>query len=134
MQITRQSEYAIRTMLELARAQEGEVLSTRYISEQQDIPEDFLKKTIKLLALADLVSTQRGTGGGVRLARPAEQINLFDIITAIEGPISLNVCLSPSYNCPNKPTCPSNRVFQRAQDALVSELKKETLADMIQAK
>ncbi|MDI9467019.1 MAG: Rrf2 family transcriptional regulator [Bacillota bacterium] len=134
MQITRQSEYAIRTMLELARAQEGEVLSTRYISEQQDIPEDFLKKTIKLLALADLVSTQRGTGGGVRLARPAEQINLFDIITAIEGPISLNVCLSPSYNCPNQPTCPSNRVFRRAQDALVSELKKETLADMIQAK
>jgi Rrf2 family protein len=109
MQITRQSEYAIRTMLELARAPEGELLSTRFISEQQDIPEDFLKKTIKLLALADLVSTQRGTGGGVRLAKPAEQITMFDIITAIEGPISLNVCLSPAYNCPNQPTCPSNQ-------------------------
>ncbi len=41
MQITRQSEYAIRTMLELARAPEGELLSTRFISEQQDVPEDF---------------------------------------------------------------------------------------------
>jgi Rrf2 family protein len=132
MQITRQSEYAIRTMLELARAVDGELLSTRFISEQQEIPEDFLKKTIKLLALADLVSTQRGTGGGVRLAQPAEQITMFDIITAIEGPISLNVCLSPTYNCPNQPSCPSNRVLWRAQDALVSELKKESLADMLQ--
>lgn len=132
MQITRQSEYAIRTMLELARATEGELLSTRFISEQQDIPEDFLKKTIKLLALADLVSTQRGTGGGVRLAKPAGQITMFDIVTAIEGPISLNVCLSPSYSCPNQPTCPSSRVLRRAQEALVSELKKESLADMLQ--
>ena len=132
MQITRQSEYAIRTMLELARAPEGELLSTRFISEQQDIPEDFLKKTVKLLALADLVSTQRGTGGGVRLAKPAEQITMFDIITAIEGPISLNVCLSPAYNCPNQPTCPSNRVLRKAQEALVSELKRESLADMLQ--
>lgn len=132
MQITRQTEYAIRTMLELAKAPQGQVLSTHFISEQQDIPEDFLKKTIKLLVLADLVNTQRGAGGGVSLARPAEQINMFDIITAIEGPIAINVCLSPSYNCPNQPTCPSNRVFQRAQDALVNELKKQSLADMLQ--
>ena len=78
------------------------------------------------------MATQRGTGGGVRLAQPAEQITMFDIITAIEGPISLNVCLSPTYNCPNQPSCPSNRVLWRAQDALVSELKKESLADMLQ--
>jgi len=133
MQITRQTEYAIRTMLELALAPEGEVLSTRYISERQDIPEDFLKKTIKLLALADLVVTQRGTGGGVRLAKPADQITMLDIITAVEGPISLNVCLSPAYNCPNQPTFPSKQVFQRAQEALVAELKRQSLADMVKS-
>jgi len=133
MQITRQTEYAIRTMLELALAPEGEVLSTRYISERQDIPEDFLKKTIKLPALADLVVTQRGTGGGVRLAKPADQITMLDIITAVEGPISLNVCLSPAYNCPNQPTCPSKQVFQRAQEALVAELKRQSLADMVKS-
>jgi len=133
MQITRQTEYAIRTMLELAKAPEGEILSTRFISEQQDIPEDFLKKTIKLLALADLVVTQRGTGGGVRLAKPAEQITMLDIITAIEGPICLNVCMAPNYNCPNQPTCPSKQVFKRAQDALVAELQKQSLAEMLKS-
>lgn len=132
MQITRQTEYAIRTLLELARVPMGEALSTRFISEQQDIPEDFLKKTVKLLALAELVTTQRGTGGGVRLARPAQEISMLDIITAIEGPISLNICLAPGYQCPNQPSCPSSKVLKRAQDALISELKKESLADMLQ--
>lgn len=131
MQITRQTEYAIRTLLELAKAQPDDFLSTRFISEQQDIPEDFLKKTVKLLVLAELVSTQRGTGGGVRLARPAEDISMLDIITAIEGPIAINICLSPSYKCPNQPTCPSSRVLKRAQDALVQELRRESLADML---
>jgi len=133
MQITRQSEYAIRTMLELAQATSGELLSARYISERQDIPEDFLKKTVKLLAMADLVVTQRGPSGGVRLARSADQINLADIIAAVEGPIALNQCLSPGYDCPNQLTCPVSRNLARAQQAMLEELRRESLADMLKS-
>ncbi|MBO8158168.1 Rrf2 family transcriptional regulator [Thermosyntropha sp.] len=131
MQITRQSEYAIRTMLELAKAEPGELISTRVISERQDIPEDFLKKTVKLLALADLVITQRGNSGGIRLAKAADQITLADIISAVEGPIALNVCLLPGYQCPNKPECPISRELERAQKAMLKELNRHTLADLI---
>ncbi|MGR6835205.1 RrF2 family transcriptional regulator [Syntrophomonas erecta] len=131
MQITRQTEYAIKTLLQLAKVPFGEVLPTRFISEQQDIPEDFLKKTIRLLVLADLVATQRGTGGGVRLVRRADEITLLDIITAIEGPLALNVCLVPGYQCPNQPGCPLSKALRRAQEALVAELQKESLADML---
>lgn len=131
MQITRQSEYAIRTMLELAQAPAEEFISAKYIAERQEVPEDFLKKTVKLLAMADLVITQRGTNGGVRLAKPADQVTLADIIAAVEGPISLNLCLSPGYNCPNQPTCPVSRNLARAQRALLTELQRETLADML---
>lgn len=131
MQITRQSEYAIRTMLELARAPRGENISTRFISEKQDIPEDFLKKTLKLLVLAGLVNTQRGACGGITLARDASEINLADIIAAVEGNIALNVCLVPGYKCPNQPGCPVSRNLARAQQAMLDELRKESLADML---
>lgn len=131
MQITRQSEYAIRTMLELAKAPAGELLSTRYISEQQNIPEDFLKKTVKLLVLADLVYTQRGTNGGIRLIKSPDQISILDIITAVEGPMALNVCLAPGYQCPNQPGCPVSAVMARAQQALVRELGASTLAAIL---
>ena len=131
MQITRQTEYAIRTMLELAQASGDEFISTHFISEQQDIPEDFLKKTLKLLVTAGLVTTQRGAKGGVKLAQAASEVNLADIISAIEGPIALNLCLSPGYECPNQPGCPVSRNLARAQKALLDELRKESLADML---
>lgn len=131
MQITRQSEYAIRTMLELARVPQGELVSAHYISEKQDVPEDFLKKTLKLLVLAGLVNTQRGASGGITLARAASKITLADIITAVEGNIALNVCLAPGYECPNQPGCPVSRNLARAQQAMLNELRKESLADML---
>lgn len=132
MQITRQSDYAIRTVLELSRVSLGRLVNTRVISVKHDIPEDFLKKTIQLLAHAGLVTTQRGSQGGVRLTVPGDKITIFDVIVAVEGPIALNICLADDGSCPNIPTCQAHRILRRAQVSLVEELKKETFADMIE--
>ncbi|MGE5405706.1 MAG: RrF2 family transcriptional regulator [Candidatus Saccharibacteria bacterium] len=130
MQITRQTEYAIRTLLELATAPEGHLVSAKTISERQDVPEGFLLKTIQLLARAGFVVTQRGIQGGVRLARPADKITIADVLTVVEGPLALNVCMSPGFQCTNQPTCRVHQILSRAQHALVEELSKETLADI----
>ncbi len=132
MQITRQTEYAIHTLLELSRVPFGELIQTRTIAERQDIPEDFLKKTIQLLVRAGLVHTQRGTQGGVRLARPSDQITLLDAITAIEGPLAINVCLEYGNQCPNKGTCQVHRILSGVQRAMLEELKSKTFADIVE--
>lgn len=134
MQITRQSEYAIRTLVEMAKFPSEEILSTQYIASQQEIPIDFLKKTVKLLLLAKLVITQRGMHGGLKLARPAEEISLLDIITAVEGPIALNICLMEGSNCPNHQKCTVSPALARAQEALVAELAKVSLASLVKEK
>lgn len=131
MQITRQTEYAIRTLLELAGAPPGTMLQTRYISQRQQVPELFLKKTVQLLARAGLVTTRRGSGGGVVLNVPPHQLTLADILVAVEGKLALNVCLAPGDACPNSPACPVRSILQRAQEALVRELSRETLADIV---
>lgn len=131
MQITRQTEYGIRTLLELAQAPEGQLISSKTISERQEIPETFLHKTLQLLSKAGLVMTQRGVQGGVRLALPANKITIKDILTAIEGPLAINVCMSPGYHCDNMQTCKVRRVLARAQAAMAAELGRETLADII---
>lgn len=134
MQITRQSEYAILTLVEMAKCPFDEVLSTQFIASKQEIPLDFLKKTIKLLILAELVNTQRGMHGGLKLMRPAEEISLYDIITAIEGPIALNICLMEGNNCPNQKQCNVSPALARAQEALINELAKTSLASLVNAK
>ncbi|NMB42157.1 MAG: Rrf2 family transcriptional regulator [Firmicutes bacterium] len=133
MQITRQTEYAIRTLLELSRIPFGELLPTRSISKSQDIPEVFLTKTIRILALAGLVQTQRGSHGGVKLAIPGDQITIADVIKAVEGTLALNVCLTGDYICPNMDVCQVHRVLKRAQEAMLSELNRDTLADLVAA-
>ena len=130
MQLTRQCEYALRTMLELASHPFGEIISSKIISERQDIPEDFLKKTIHLLALNGLVNTVRGTQGGVRLAKAADEIRVSDVVEAIEGPVAINPCLASGYFCPNQSRCRISPVLARAQQAFMAELSKESIADL----
>jgi len=131
LQITRQTEYGIKTMIELAQSPEGQFISARTISERQEIPETFLHKTLQLLSRAGLVVTQRGVQGGVRLAVAADEITILDILNAIEGPLAINVCLSPGYPCNNKQDCKLRSILSRAQDALTAELSRETLADIV---
>lgn len=132
MQITRQSEYAIRILIELAKSPFGELIPSKVIAEQQDIPGRFLQKTVQLLSRAGLVSTQRGIQGGVRLTVPADRISLADVIAAIEGPLAINPCLAPGYSCPNMADCQVRVILGRAQAALLRELKRESIADLVE--
>ena len=130
MQITRQTEYAVRTVLELSGLPFGEFIQIKDVAEKHKIPEMFLKKTVQALARSGLVVTQRGTNGGVRLARSADKITLVDVYAAIEGQLALNVCLADNYQCENQSSCQIHKILRRAQDALVRELSKETFADI----
>ncbi len=132
MQITRQSEYAIRTLLELAHIPFGETLRTLEISERQNIPEVFLKKIIQLLARGGLVATQRGMQGGVRLKIAADKITVSDIIEAVEGPLAINTCLSEGSHCQNESFCQLRPILKRAQDAMKLELSRETLQEIVE--
>lgn len=92
MEISRQADYAIRAILDLARIPAGELTQTREIARRQDVPEKYLPTIVRTLARAGLIRTLRGSHGGISLARPAEEITLRDVIEAIDGPILLNRC------------------------------------------
>lgn len=131
MQITRQTEYAIKTLTELGLVPYGQLISNKVISQRHEIPEEFLHKTIQMLSRAGLVVTQRGVQGGVRLGRPLTEITIADVIAAMEGTIALNVCLSPGYQCPNMGACKVREVLSNAQNAMLAELNKKSLAEIV---
>jgi Rrf2 family protein len=85
--VTAKVDYAVRAMVELAAA-DGGPLKAEEIAGAQDVPHRFLENILIELRHARLVRSQRGPDGGYRLARPAEEITVADVIRTVEGPIA----------------------------------------------
>lgn len=131
MQITRQADYALRAMVYLARLSPNQRASTSQIAEEQHIPPSFLAKIIFQLSIAGLIHTSRGARGGVTLARPPEEITVLDVVEAIDGPIALNECTSPSGVCMFGEDCPMKPIWCDTQKELIDRLRRTTFAQAL---
>jgi Rrf2 family protein len=88
MNISSRCEYAARAVVELARhIQSEEPITATHIAERRQIPEKYLVHILLQLKRAGLVRSVRGAQGGYLLARAPEDITLFDVVQAIDGPI-----------------------------------------------
>ena len=87
MRVSAKVDYALRALAELAVAPAGPVKAER-LATAQEIPPKFLENILVELRRAEIVASQRGAEGGYRLAKPAAEISLADVIRAVEGPIA----------------------------------------------
>ncbi len=128
MRLTRQGDYAVRVMVDLA-AQAGDMAVRReQIQVRQDVPAAYLAKIVQALARAGLVRTRPGAHGGVTLNAPAEQVTLLRVIEAVEGPIRLNRCVEAPGACPRDRFCAVHPVWMRLQALVTRELDGITIA------
>jgi Rrf2 family protein len=122
LQIARHTDYASRIVLHLACLGEGAQASIAEIAEERMLPAFFVRRLIGKLVKGGILATSRGAAGGVRLARPAAEITLLDLVEAMEGPLALNPCLDASHTCPFSGTCPVQMVWAGATSALSASL------------
>lgn len=122
MQITRQAEYALRTVLFLAQQGPDQRVSTARIAREKKIPSSFLAKIISQLSIAGLIDTSRGAHGGVSLSKTADKISMLEVVEAIDGPITLNECIAHPNECEFGPDCPLHEVWRICQAELVKKL------------
>jgi Rrf2 family transcriptional regulator, iron-sulfur cluster assembly transcription factor len=129
--INRGTDYATRTMLYVAGAVNGDTATTQEIAERQGISQVFLSKIVQRLVQAGLLRTYRGASGGVTLSQPPSDINLRQIIEAMEGPITLNRCLTGPGECFRENICPLHEVWLKAQEDLLTVLESTTLDRLV---
>jgi Rrf2 family protein len=122
MEISRRTDYGVRVILDLATLPVDGRTATQHIAERQNIPSPFLAKIISQLSLAGLVTTYRGAGGGVALARPPAEISLLQVVEALEGPLHLNRCALQPDACPRREHCAVHDVWVEAQEKLTALL------------
>ncbi len=131
LQITRQTEYAIRGLQELARRNGDAPVQLKLIAGSCQVSEAFLAKIFQMLAQAGVVKSHRGVKGGFSLGRAPEEITLREVVEICEGGIALNHCLRKVDPCQDADTCVIANVWRDAQAALTGALDKTTLADII---
>ncbi|MEQ9406449.1 MAG: Rrf2 family transcriptional regulator [Fuerstiella sp.] len=132
MKLTTQTDYALRTLMFLAtrtaRANVADVAALFGISVNH------VAKVVNLLARTGYVRSIRGIGGGIELARPAEEIRLGDVITEIEGDLHLLSCVGSDDTCVIHSFCKLRTVLAEAERVQVEYLQTVTLADVVPAK
>ncbi len=126
MRLTRYTDFAIRTMLYLA-AHEDRLCSIGEIAESYGISQNHLMKVASDLAGSGYVQSLRGRGGGLRLARPASEINIGEMVRHTEGQVDLVGCGS----CALAPACGMVCAFKNAVEAFFTTLETYSLADIM---
>lgn len=131
MTLTNQIDYALREMLYLAKSDQLSWTSTRKIADEMQIPATFLSRINMQLVNAGLLESQRGARGGVRLAKDASSITVYDVISAIDGPFMLNKCLKQPEECSFPMAKQYKTYWQTIQECIDSKLKQTSLKELI---
>lgn len=131
MVITRATEYAIRTIIYLAKHPKGEIVLKKDICRTQNVTPAFLTKILQPLIKAGIVSSQRGVGGGFLLNKGAEEITLLNILEAEEGPLNLNHCLVEKGLCQRDALCSAHKVWEEAQSSMIEVLQRHNIAELV---
>ena len=131
LRINRQTDYAVRVVLALAKRPAGARVPTADIRMEMLIPPAFLQRIVATLAAEGFIITQPGRDGGISLARQPEEINLLQVVEAFEGPIWLSDCVEHLDSCVFGRTCPVNRRWERLKDVIRAELESATFDSLL---
>lgn len=134
MQITREGDYGIRSVLYLACQPYKKISFVNEISEEFKIPRSFLAKILQKLVKVKIVRSYRGVKGGFSLARQARDICMLEVLEAIEGKMYLNLCLMDKKKCGFSKQCPVTEVWSHAQSKVVEVLKKANFEELARQK
>jgi FeS assembly SUF system regulator len=134
IKLSRMSDYAV-VVLEALSRREGEGQSASQIAASVKLPEPTVAKVLKQMAAGGLVTSQRGVNGGYTIARAPDEISVFDIVSVIEGRLSLTACVEGDHDpCALSGACAMTGRWDLVNAAVRKAFEDITLADMTRKK
>jgi Rrf2 family transcriptional regulator, cysteine metabolism repressor len=140
MNFSSKTEYGVRLMVELGRQDGQAPTSLKTIAEAEGLPLSYLEHVVASLKRAGLVESSRGAHGGYRLARPAEEIAMDQVVLALEGTIAPMECFTSdppvrvacSHESDRGRSCSTRLLWMRVQSGVIKALAGTTLAELVQ--
>lgn len=132
MKISTKGRYALRMLLDMAKNQGDGYVALKDIAQRQDVSKKYLEQIIALLNKPDILKTNRGYQGGYRLAKPANEYTVGDILRITEGGLAPVACLENSpIQCDRAENCETLYVWKGLNDTINEYLDNITIQDII---
>lgn len=128
--LRRNTDYALRMMVNLARNYQKGPESTRSLANAEEVPYQLACKLMQRLSNTGFVESCMGARGGYRLAGKPSDISILDVIEAIQGPVSVNRCLLNVNSCSRQGNCPITARLKGLQENLNSYLSGVKLEEL----
>ena len=130
MRLARMTDYAIRLLMYVAQRPER-LCTIAEVAAAYDISQTHLMKIAHQLALGGWLHSARGKGGGIRLARPAAEVRLGDVVRTMEPDFFVVECFSSGHSCMLHGSCALTGVMDGALRSFMAHLDGHTLADVL---
>lgn len=129
IKVSTKGRYGTRLMLNLARhySSGNKAMILKNVAEEEDVSIRYLEQIVIPLKIYKLVKSIRGAGGGYTLARKPAEINLCEILEALEGSCALVDCVEDKDFCDRLPTCAAYEIWKEASQILKNYFEKVTL-------
>ena len=129
--VRRNTDYAVRLMVNLARNYRNGPVSTRTAAAEEDVPYQLACKLMQKMHNSKLLDSSMGPKGGFNLSRDPSKISLLELIETIQGPITVNKCLSRDDGCPRQQSCPVTGKLATIQEYICAYLGGITLDQFV---
>ena len=129
VQLTKFTDYAFRVLM-YADAANGELVTIDEITRAYGVSRAHLMKVVNALTQAGFLTAVRGRSGGLRLARPAKEISLGEIVRLTEPDFALVECFKPDSPCVITPSCKLYRILDSSFQKFLTDLDSYSLADI----
>lgn len=133
MKLSTKGRYGLRAMIDLAQYSEQEAVSISSIAQRQNISESYLEQLVAKLKKAGLVMSTRGAQGGYRLARPADEISVGDVLRALEGNLEAVACSAQTgEGCQGSDLCVTKYVWQKINESIANTVDEMMLSRLVE--
>jgi len=132
MKLSTRGRYATRILLCIAREQDGGPVRKQLVAERERVSSDYVEQILVALRSSGLVNSHRGAKGGFTLAKRPEEITVWQVLLASEGPIGLVPCLGNETHCRHTGTCVTRTLWEGAAELLQNYFQDVTLKDLIE--
>ncbi len=131
LRLGKKADYGLIALRHLAAQRLRTSCSAKEIAQAYGMPAELVAKVLQRLAKIGLLASQHGTNGGYALARNPSQINAFEVIRALEGPLFITSCVTDRSECHQMTKCTVREPLRKVNDAIATALRQVTIASLV---